>query len=294
MTWSPSARRRLTSGHHVPYERVSLKADICRRAKFILCPTAEFLGFELGELLRRAVDLPSCQSTHGQRHRARANRPAITGKTDFSRAQGESSPAAFCPTEPHCTDGLRGATPIRSRDSSYRDGNFCIARPEGAPCHFACDLLAHCPVSDQRRSADAEVRGLGRIAIGDEGHLEPLRAARNVGERLANPPARARFCGHHTTTFGKQPSAYLKCEAPKLVIGGHRASVQEEALAITPLGWSRHGDDGFNQSQRLDGGSVPREVFAHQRRCVADRIRQSVDPGSAAVGVDPTPRCRVG
>ena len=205
-------------------------------------PNGDVSGSREGELLRRAVGLPSCQSTHGQRHRARANRPAITGKTDSSRAQAESSPAAFCPTEPHRTDGLRGATPIRSRDSSHCHCNFCIARPEGAPCHFACDLLAHCSVSDQRRTPDAEVLGLGRVAVGDEGHFEPLRAAGNVGERLSDPAAGARLRSYHATTFGKQSSAHLQCEAPKVLIGRHRASVQEEQPAITPLGG--HGTGG--------------------------------------------------
>src|SRR5437899_10815749 len=108
------------------------------------------------------------------------------------------------PGEPDEPDRLVGRASGGTRDAGDRDRDVRVAAIERAGGHLADGRLAHGAKPRQRLFANAEELDLGVVRISDEAAIEPLRAARDIGDRASDKAARARLRGRGFPAAGSE------------------------------------------------------------------------------------------
>ncbi len=123
--------------------------------------------------------------------------------------------AAPLPADPDGADRLARRAARWTGDAGYRHRNARAITRERSGNHFDDRFLTDRAGALERLRLHAEQRLLRLVAVRDDAALEPCRAAGDVGQRLRDPAAGARF--------GGRPSS-----------GRARAGI-----SATPSAWSR-------------------------------------------------------
>src|SRR6516165_1446957 len=222
--WRRRARARDVASHRARARRTAVGPALPDRASRRL---------RACRVLRAHRQIQPQDESQGVLHRAAAYLGAIPVEDLLLGDDVDGRVGARGGAEPYGPDRLSGSGTVGSGDTAHRQRHVRLGHSQRTLGHLADRLLAHRTEARERSGGHPEVAQLRGVGIGDEPAFEPLRAARDIRERLGHPAPGAGLGRDDAPRGGAQLLADARRELVQLRITDH---AWEATPPTTPAG----------------------------------------------------------